>query len=57
VVKDILTHTWAQLACQLYVIRATRGSLDDVDWSTHDTFWVTERFAEVFKFLSLLVIM
>ena len=38
VVKDILTHTWAQLVCQLYVIRATRGSLDEVDWSTHTLF-------------------
>jgi hypothetical protein len=38
VVKDILTHTWAQLVCQLYVIRATRGFFDEVDWSTHTLF-------------------
>lgn len=38
VVKDILTHTWAQLVYQLYVIRATRGPLDEVGWSTHTLF-------------------
>jgi hypothetical protein len=39
VVKDILTHTWAQLVCQLYIIRATRGPLNEVDWSTHTLFF------------------
>jgi hypothetical protein len=38
VVKHILTHTWAQLVSQLCVISATRGSLDEADWSTRTLF-------------------